>query len=157
VFAPPSPESSITPPAEPALVEHEVERLTAWSGGGDVAVLVADGAGRIVSVGAEHERLGLMAHDLVGLPLAQVLAVVERADGRTGYLLDVVTSGDRTVRTLVLSELPPARGVEGSVVRSVQLRHGDGWVLLVAEDRLYDLARRGDEVPVRLSAPRPRP
>ena len=42
------------------------------------------------------------------------------------------------VRTVVLSEEQPRRGVSGSMVRLVLGAASDGWVLLVAEDRIYD-------------------
>jgi hypothetical protein len=41
---------------------------------------------------------------------------------------------------VVLSEQQPERGVAGSVVRLVLGTSGEGWVLLVAEDRMYDRA-----------------
>jgi hypothetical protein len=119
-------------------VAQERDRLTAWSGGGEVAEVRADGAGTIVAVHPAHARLGL-GEVLVGEPLASLVEVAARVDGRRAWVLGV-DEGDaeRTVRTILLSADRPVRGATGSVVRLVTVGARDGSVTLVAEDRIYD-------------------
>ena len=86
-----------------------------------------------------HLRLGLDGA-LVGRTLDDVVPAVERADGRRTWILGDEVVDDVRVRTVVLSAQQPERGVAGSVVRMVLGASGKGWVLLVAEDRMYDRA-----------------
>lgn len=124
--------------AAPPAVAQERDRLTAWSGGGEVAEVRANGAGTIVAVHPAHARLGL-GEVLVGEPLASLVEVAARVDGRRAWVLGV-DEGDaeRTVRTILLSADRPVRGATGSVVRLVTVGARDGSVTLVAEDRIYD-------------------
>jgi MoaA/NifB/PqqE/SkfB family radical SAM enzyme len=114
------------------------DRLAAWSGG-DVAVLTLAADGAVTDCVSPHPRLGLDG-TLVGRRLDDVVPAFERADGRRTWILGDEVVDDVRVRTVVLSEQQPERGVAGSVVRLVLGTSGEGWVLLVAEDRMYDRA-----------------
>ena len=114
------------------------DRLAAWSGG-DVAVLTLAADGAVTDCVSPHPRLGLDG-TLVGRPLDEVVPAFERADGRRTWILGDEVVDDVRVRTVVLSDQQPERGVAGSVVRMVLGASGEVWVLLVAEDRMYDRA-----------------
>lgn len=114
------------------------DRLAAWSGG-DVAVLMLAADGAVTDCVSPHPRLGLDG-TLVGRPLDEVVPAFERADGRRTWILGDEVVDDVRVRTVVLSDQQPERGVAGSVVRMVLGASGEVWVLLVAEDRMYDRA-----------------
>lgn len=127
---------------------EERDRMSAWCEGGQVAIVRCDLGGTVTAVDAEHARLGIDEPRLVGAPISSLLGTIEHADGRECYLLDHDENDDRVTRTLVLAAVPPARGVEGSVVRVVQIRDNHSFAYLVAEDRTYDRDGRGAGVAV---------
>ncbi len=113
------------------------DRLRAWSGTDDVAVLGLAPDGTVSACRAAHGRLGLDA-SLVGRSVDDVVPALAAADGRRTWILGDEVVDEVRVRTVVLSEQQPRRGEPGSVVRLVLGPAPDGWVLLVAEDRTYD-------------------
>jgi MoaA/NifB/PqqE/SkfB family radical SAM enzyme len=118
-----------------ALTDHRA-RLARWSGG-PVAQLDVDASRSVRAVVEPHDRLGLVEPDVVGLPLDAVVGHMERADGRTAWVLDVERFDDHVVRVIGLSA-NPVREQPGSIVRTIEVAAADGAVLLVAEDRLLD-------------------
>lgn len=126
----------------------ETDRLRRWAGGGPVARVELSADGTVTAVETEHRRLGLH-RGLTGLGATELVAVMEAADGRPAWIIDVDVEPDRIVRAFVLSEHQPVRGDAGSVVRTVAIAGPAGVTLLVAEDRIYD---RGVPVVVGRSA-----
>lgn len=145
--------------AEGLVVDH-VGRLERWSGGGAVGRISIAPDGRITSVDAPHERLGI-GPELVGQPMGAVVRAVERALRRAAWVVEVDESAECAVRTLVVSAQQPVRGARGVIVRTIEVPTPDGAVLLAAEDRIYD--DRPDEAPDPIDAvpvsigPRPSP
>jgi MoaA/NifB/PqqE/SkfB family radical SAM enzyme len=134
-------EGPATPSSPQAASAEDVEahraRLERWSGGGQVAIVEVDGGRSVRSVIQPHLRLGIVAANVVGRPLDEVVTVISAADGRPAWVLDVERFDDHTVRMIGLST-NPVRGNPASMVRTIELASGDGTVLLVAEDRLLD-------------------
>lgn len=122
--------------AGPTDVVLQRDRLAAWSGG-EVAVLELGPGGEVRGCRAPHPRLCL-DESLVGRTVDEVVPALEAADGRRTWILGDEVVDDVRVRTVVLSEDQPRRGAAGTVVRLVLGATPDGWVLLVAEDRMYD-------------------
>jgi hypothetical protein len=81
----------------------------------------------------------LMEEILELLAPQQGEALADCTAGRGGHASEI---GKRVGAsgTVVLSDQQPERGVAGSVVRMVLGASGEVWVLLVAEDRMYDRA-----------------
>ena len=121
------------------LVDLEVqrERLGAWSDGGEVAVLRLSSDGVVTDCVAPQARLGLDAA-LTGRSVDDVVPTLQLADGRNTWILGDEVVDEVRVRTVVLSERQPERGVSGSIIRMVLGAVNEGWILLVAEDRIYD-------------------
>ncbi len=141
-----------TPAATPVAPDVEVERrrLASWCGQGSVAEIHVDGSGTITALPVNHHRLGLDI-TLVGRRADELLGEVTRADGRTAWLLSADDESGTVVHTIALAADTPVRGAAGSVVRVVAVPHGDGWVMLVAEDRMHE--RTGPPA-VAVAAPR---
>lgn len=144
---------STTPWASDADVRTESDMLRRWSGGGPVAAILTDRAGRVTRVAETHPRLGL-DETLVGQSLSCIVERIEATDGRPAWLVDRDVGSARAVRTLVLTRQQPERGTAGSIVRTVRLARRNGAVLLVAEDRIYE---RGEPMqqptPVTIAGP----
>lgn len=127
---------------EREAVAAHVERLARWSGSDDIAVLRCDPDGRVLSVERTHGRLGI-GPAMVGRPVEDLLEVMEGADGRLAWVIEHTTVvdeaiGDHVVRTVILADRSPVRGVPGAVVRLVSLAGAGHRTVLVAEDRFYD-------------------
>lgn len=113
-------------------------RLSAWAGGGEVAELHVSVDGRITAVAHEHQALGLRAPDLVGEPLAAIIAAMEHAQARPAWVVEVDDDPDHAVVTLALARDRPLRGTVGAIVRTVRVPTATGWAVLVAQDLIYD-------------------
>jgi hypothetical protein len=119
-----------------ATITVHRDRLARWSGG-DVGIVHVDRERVVRAVVERHDRLGLVAPTILGLGLDDLVAVIERADGRTAWVLDVEAFDDHVIRMVGLST-NPVREHPGSIVRLVEVATESGAVLLVAEDRLLD-------------------
>lgn len=135
----PSPVGRSTDSTTPADAPTRRARLGAWAGGGEVAEVVVGGDGTVLAVPSPHRRLGLDDR-LVGRSVDALLDAMTAADGRQVWVLGEERSGADVVRTLALSDGPPARGLPGTVVRTVAAPvAADGsHVVLVAEDRIHE-------------------
>jgi molybdenum cofactor biosynthesis enzyme MoaA len=128
---------------DPPVVAVQRERLARWAAAGAVADLRATPDGQVTGVVSAHPRLGIDAR-LVGGRLDRLVEHLEQADGRPAWSMGLEPSDPEDpieIRTMVLSEEHPVRGLPGSVVRVVMLPAADGWAVLVAEDRIYDTER----------------
>ncbi len=126
-------------PGEAAAVDlaQERARLSRWAGGAEVSEVHVGRDGIVSSTVAGTTGLGVDG-SLVGRPSRALLDLLVSVDGRRAWLLGDEAVGTTTVRTVVLAAERPRRGLEGAVVRVVTVPHEDGWVLLVAADRIYD-------------------
>lgn len=128
----------VTAPPDSGDLSGERSRLSAWCGGATVAELHLDADGTVSTVVVPHHRLGLV-DEVVGRPVHDLIGIVEVADGRPAWTIGLDRQSDRTVWVTALAAEQPVRGDAGSIVRWVHLRRGSTTVLLVAEDRVYDL------------------
>jgi hypothetical protein len=114
--------------------------LSAWSQSDVVGELVVDETGTVTEVVSPHERLGVTAASIVGRPIDEVVDVIAAADGRIIWTIDVDVQSECIVRSFVLTESDPVRGVPGASVRTVQVFDDSGSTVLVAEDDIFDRA-----------------
>lgn len=121
--------------------EVQMSRLRHWCGGGPVAELHADSAGRVLEVASEHAPLGVFTESMVGHSLDELTEVIARTDGRRVWLIDADVRPEATVRSFVVAATEPIRGVAGRIVRTIEMRHGGGSIVLLAEDTIYDRGR----------------
>lgn len=139
--AQPLPDGFFDPPEHVGVnateVESQLRRLSAWCGAGPVGVIVMDPTGTVVEVLSPLQQLGIDDR-LVGGGPDDVKARMVTADGRTPWLLGDERADGAIVRTLVLAASRPERGSAGTIVRSVFVEQDEGWVLLVAQDGIYD-------------------
>jgi hypothetical protein len=139
--------------ADEATAGH-VGRLRRWSEDGPVGRVDVDASGIIRAVPLAHEPLGIDA-DLCGRHVSEIVGVLEVRSGRPAWLVESADDGDESVRSIVLSETQPLRGTTGRVVRTIQQSVPGGSRILVAEDLLYEPARAGTPVALRVGSGAP--
>lgn len=133
--------------ADLAVIEDHRGRLGRWAGGSSVGQVAIGSDGQVEVVDEELDRLGITTTRLRGCSASDLVPVMEEALGCPGWIVEVAELDGCMVRTLVLSNDRPVRGARGSIVRTIQVPVGQGWTILIAEDRMYE---RRNEVPVAL-------
>lgn len=144
-------------------VAKQNRRLRLWSQDSVVGELRLDESDIVTAVVTPHAPLGIFPASLEGRSIDDLAMVMAASDGRLIWAIDSDVRPDHVVRAFVLAASDPIRGTPGASVRTVQVFHPLGSVVLVAVDGIFDRASDGEdaqhrpvavETPVRRTPPR---